>query len=87
MAQNVGAIYFLYLKKKGLEQQLWLQKKTISVCKERWTEMKSTNAFFPSIVNKLFFCSTHNWDKVNESNTKTSSECSHREYLQILCTS
>lgn len=86
MAQNVGAIYFLYLKKMYLNSSCGFKRKWFSVCKEKRTKMKSTNPSFPSTVNKLFFNSTHSWDKTNESNAKTSSECSHREYLQVLCT-
>lgn len=52
--------------------------------KENQTEMRRTNPFFPVQEPNVPFSSTHNWVRDNEWETKTSSEYSHREYLQML---
>lgn len=81
MVQNIGAIYFLYLKKCTWTAAVASKENNL-----QQTKLKSANPFFSSTVNKLLSSSAHSWDKTKDSKAKASSEYSHREYLQVLCT-
>lgn len=80
-AQNVGAMYFLYLKKCTWTAAVPSKENNL-----QRTKLKSANPSFPRTANKPFSSSAHSWDETKDSKTNASSECSHREYLQVLCT-